>query len=181
MKPYNYSHRSGVQKISWEDFASLSRSLAERLESLHPQVILGIARAGLFPATAVACSLRCELFPIRLSRRSNDQVVTAVPVWKVPVPRDVKGKLVVVIDEIADTGQTIAMAALSARDKGASRVFTACLFSHSWADPAPDVSASISDAFIIFPWDHYVLDKGKWIIHPEIEAGLQAQSKKHSN
>jgi hypoxanthine phosphoribosyltransferase len=181
MKPYDYSHRSGVRPVSWEDFASLAQALAEKLEPLRPQVILGVARAGLFPATAVAISLRCELFPIRLSRRSNDTVVTDIPVWKVPVPREVKGKRVVVIDEIADTGQTLGMAASSAIAKGASQVFTACLFSHSWADPPPDICASVSDAFIIFPWDQYVLEDGKWIVHPEIEAGLQAQSKNHSN
>jgi hypoxanthine phosphoribosyltransferase len=175
MKPYDYSHRNGVKPISWDDFASLSRSLAEKVEPFRPQLVLGIARAGLFPATAVAICLRCELFPIRLTRRLKDEVVSANPVWKVPVPDEVEGKIVLVVDEIADTGQTLAMAAERARMKGASAVITACLISHPWANPAPQVSALVSDAFIIFPWDHYILDKGKWIIHPEVAAGLQAQ------
>ncbi len=177
MKSYDYARRVGVREITWNDFASLAAHLAELLEPFQPQVILGIARAGLFPATAVACSLRRELFPIRLTRRMNDEVLYDRPVWRVPVPQDVAGKVVVVIDEIADTGQTLAMAADSATAAGAVQVVTACLVSHSWADPAPHVSALVSDEFVIFPWDQHILDNGKWITHPEIIAGLKAQSR----
>jgi hypoxanthine phosphoribosyltransferase len=56
MKPYHYAHRFGVRFVSWDDFASLANRLAELLEPYQPQVILGVARAGLFPATAVVCS-----------------------------------------------------------------------------------------------------------------------------
>jgi adenine/guanine phosphoribosyltransferase-like PRPP-binding protein len=68
MKSYDYAHRSGVRPLSWEDFAGLAARLAEQLAVYQPQAIVGVARAGLFPATAVACSLRRELFPARLTR-----------------------------------------------------------------------------------------------------------------
>ena len=176
MKSNNYSHRSGVKQLGWDDFSTLARQIAEQLEPHHPQLILGIAPAGLFPATAVACSLRCELFPIRLTRRVNDQVVYERPVWKVRIPIDVKGKIIAVIDEIADTGQTLAIARDEATTMGAAQVITAALVSHSWAKPMPAITALISDEFVIFPWDTQVLDHGKWIVHPEIELGLKAQS-----
>ena len=176
MKSYDYSHRFGVRQITWDDFSSLARILAELLEPFQPQVILGIARAGLFPATAVACSLRRELFPIRLTRRLNDVVVYQQPVWKVPVPHEVSGMVVAVSDEIADTGDTLAMVADSTRALGAEQVVTASLVSHSWAKPAPQISSLVSDEFIIFPWDQQVLEGGKWITHPEIVSGLKAQA-----
>jgi hypoxanthine phosphoribosyltransferase len=177
MKSYEYAHRFGVRQISWDDFATLARQLAELLEPYQPQLILGVARAGLFPATAVACSLRREFFPIRLTRRLNDEVVHDQPVWKVPVPPEVAGMNVAVIDEIADTGQTLAMVAESVMALGAVRVVTATLVSHTWANPAPQISTLVSDEFIIFPWDQQVLAGGKWIPHPEIVAGLEAQSR----
>jgi hypoxanthine phosphoribosyltransferase len=177
MKSYDYSHRFGVRHITWDDFAYLTRYLAELLDPFQPHVILGIARAGLFPATAVACNLRRELFPIRLTRRLNDQVVYEQPVWKVPVPHEVTGRVIAVIDEIADTGETLAMVADRARALGAVQVVTATLVSHSWAKPAPQISSLVSDEFIIFPWNQQVLDGGKWITHPEITAGIEAQSR----
>ena len=175
MKSYDYTHRSGVRHLTWDDFAFLSSRLAELLEPYNPQLILGIARAGLFPATAVACCLRRELFPIRLTRRVDDNVIHEQPVWKTPVPLDVAGKTVAVVDEIADTGRTLAMASGSTMALGAVRVVTACLVSHTWAQPAPQVSALTSDEFIIFPWDELILVDGKWVPHPEIQAGLKAQ------
>ena len=176
MKSYDYAHRFGVRQISWDDFGTLARHLAELVEPFRPQYILGVARAGLFPATALACSLRRELFPVRLTRRLNDVVIHDQPVWKVPVPKDVAGMIVAVVDEIADTGQTLAMVADSARALGAVQVVTASLVSHSWANPAPQVSALVSDEFIIFPWDQQVLVDGKWLPHPEILSGLNAQA-----
>jgi hypoxanthine phosphoribosyltransferase len=175
MKSYDYTHRFGVRQITWDDFGRLARHLAELLEPFQLQVILGVARAGLFPATAIACSLRRELFPIRLTRRLNDEILFDQPVWKVPVPQEVTGKIVAVVDEIADTGQTLAMVAESAQSLGALQVVTASLISHSWADPAPQVSALVSDEFVIFPWDQQVLDGGVWITHPEIVTGMKAQ------
>ncbi len=159
-----------------DDFASLARKLTELLEPYQPQVILGIARAGLFPAALVACSLRCEFFPIRLTRRMNDRVVYDQPQWKTPVPPDVAGKVAVVIDEIADSGTTLSMAAEIVRQLGALQVVTASLVSYSWAKPAPQVTSLVSDEFIIFPWDEQVLDRGRWVTHPEIEVGVKAQT-----
>ena len=176
MKSYEYAHRSGVRYLTWDDFARLATRLAELLEPCNPQVILGVARAGLFPATLVACSLRREFFPIRLTRRVDDVVTYAKPVWKIPVPPEVAGKIVVVVDEIADTGQTLSMVAACALELGASQVITASLVSHSWAEPAPQVTALVSDEFIVFPWDQRVLTNGSWVTHPEIEAGLKARS-----
>jgi hypothetical protein len=173
VKSYDYANRKGTRPISWAEFAALSGQLAERLASAD--LIVGIARAGLFPATAVACSLRRELYPVRVTRRVNDEVCYASPVWRVPVPGEVAGKIVAVVDEIADTGETLALVAARARELGASQVVTACLVSHSWANPAPDVCALISDAFVVFPWDQQVFVEGRWRPHPEVAAALAAQ------
>jgi hypoxanthine phosphoribosyltransferase len=175
MKSYDYAHRTGVRQLTWDDFAGLADRLAELLEPIQPQLILGIARAGLFPATLVASTLRRELFPIRLTRRLNDQVLYDQPVWKVPIPLDVTGKVIAIIDEIADTGQTLAIAAQSALGFGALQVVTASLISHSWAEPAPQICSLVTDEFVIFPWNQHVLEGGNWIPNPEVIAGLKAQ------
>ena len=138
-------------------------------------MIVGIARAGLIPATMVSCNLRRELYPVRLTRRVDDTVRFASPVWRVPLPPAVAGKVVAIVDEIADTGETLALAAQSAREAGSARVVTACLVRHSWADPAPDVVALVSDELVVFPWDRRVLVDGQWQLHPELAAAYAAQ------
>jgi hypothetical protein len=175
MQSYDYAQRKGVRNISWDDFVILSGQLTEKLAPHNPQVIIGIARAGLLPATLVASSLRRELFPIRLTRRVNDVAVFTSPVWKVLVPSEVRGQAVAIIDEIADTGETLAEAAQKVRQLGARRVVTATLVSHTWTNPMPDLTALVTDEFVIFPWDRQVYADGRWQPHPEIIAGLKAQ------
>lgn len=177
MKSYDYAHREGVRSISWEEFARLAAQLAEQLEQAGVEVIIGIARAGLIPATTVACNLRREMYPVRVTRRVNDEVRHASPVWKVPVSSEIAGKVVAVVDEIADTGETLALVAEGVREQGAARVLTATLISHSWASPPPDFCALVTDELIIFPWDQQVYSEGRWQPHPEIVAALKAQGR----
>ena len=175
MQSYDYAHRKGVEEIPWERFARLSATLAESLSAEKIEVVVGIARAGLFPATAVACALRLELYPLRLTRRLNDLVTYTHPVWKVDVSAEVAGKTVAVIDEIADTGETLALVAQRVREQGAARVITAVLVSHTWAGHPPDHTALVTDALVIFPWDRQVYQDGKWQEHPELVAARLAQ------
>ena len=178
MQSYDYANREGVEDISWERFASLVKTLTEKLAAEQVDVVVGIARAGLIPAATVACELRKEMFPVRVSRRKNDTVTYDHPVWRTDVSRDVAGKTVAVIDEIADTGETLSLVADRVRDYGATRIITATLTSHSWANPAPDHTALITDALVIFPWDKEVFTDGRWETHPEIVDALRRQAGK---
>ena len=79
------------------------------------------------------------------------------------------------MDEIADTGETLALVAEAAREAGAARVVTAALVAHSWARPVPDVVALVSDELVVFPWDARVLTDGEWRPHPGLVAAIEAQ------
>ena len=181
MKSYDYAHRKGTEEISWERFGELSRTLTEWLGDKRIDIVIGIARAGLFPGTAVACALRRELYPVRVTRRVNDIVQYESPIWRVDVPSMVIGQRVVGIDEIADSGETLALVASRALERGARQVWTVGLIAHSWADPQPDFTALVSDALVIFPWDKQVYSGGSWQLHPEIEAAIKAQTRHTPN
>jgi hypoxanthine phosphoribosyltransferase len=169
---HDRTRSTGIEEITWERFAQLTRSLAEQLAGEGIEQVIGIARGGLFPATAVACSLRCEFFPVRLTRRFKDQPTFARPIWQVDVPTQVADKVVAVIDELADTGETLVLAAERIKQNGAARVVTASLISHSWAKPLPDVSGLSSDALVVFPWEKDVLVDGTWQLHPDLQQAL---------
>ncbi|HEX9652979.1 MAG TPA: phosphoribosyltransferase family protein [bacterium] len=176
MQSYNYAHRKGVKEISWDEFAVISRTLAEKIAERGVEAVVGIARAGLFPAAAVACALRSELHPVRVTRRINDQVMFQHPAWRVGVPAEVEGKVIAVVDEIANSGQTLALVAGRVGQRDAARVVTASLICHTWAQPMPEVVGLTSDALVIFPWDKQVYVAGHWQLHPELEAALKLQA-----
>ncbi|MBC8450908.1 phosphoribosyltransferase [bacterium] len=175
MKSYDYANRHGVEELSWETFASLSRGLAEQIADLRIDTVVGIARAGLLPATAVACSLRCEMYPVRVTRRVDDEVTNDHPVWRVGVSPDVRGRRLAVIDVLADSGETLLLVAQEVSSLGAEKAVTVALVSHSWASPMPDVCGLVSDALVVFPWDRHVLLGGEWGMHPELKEALRLQ------
>lgn len=172
--PYEYTTRDGALALSWQEIEALTHHLAEQLAARGVDIIVGVARAGLLPATLVATALDCDLTPVRITRRENRQVVRATPAWKVDVSPDVAGRTVAVIDEMASTGESIAVVAQRVRERGAARVITASLAAHTWANPMPDVVGLLSDALIIFPWDRLNYLDGKWVANPEIAEALTA-------
>ena len=178
MQSYDYAHRQGVEEITWERFTQLAKELAEKVAGEGVEIIIGIARAGLFPATAVACALRRELYPVRVTRRVNDRVTFDRPVWRVDVSPEVGGKVAAVVDEMADSGETLTLVAERVKERGAARVVTASLVSHSWAKPAPEAVALVTDALVIFPWDKQVYLDGRWQAHPEMEEALRLQERR---
>ncbi len=175
MQSYDYAHRNGVADLTWDHFVELTRTLVEKLSPFDIETIVGTARAGLFPATAASIMLRRELYPARVSRRIDDEVKFQHPQWIVDVASDVRGKIVAVVDEIADTGETLALIAERVREKGARQVVTAALVAHTWAKPMPDVVAMVTDALVLFPWDRQVFLDGQWQDHPELVAALKLQ------
>ncbi|MBA3948167.1 MAG: phosphoribosyltransferase [Herpetosiphonaceae bacterium] len=163
-----------VESINWERFEQLTHMLAEQIAPFDPQIIIGIARGGLFPATLLSFILRHELYPIRLAYHHDDS--EQPPIWLVPPPTKVDGRRVLVVHETAESGRTLALAAAEIRALGASQVRTASLYAHTWANPRPDYVALTSDALILSPWDRAIFIDGQWSTHPELSAALHNQS-----
>ncbi len=138
MRGYDYARRSGVRELSCDDCSALAHRLAEDLGSRDVEVVIGVARAGLIPTVEVAMALAVEFFPVRLSRRVAGEVRFDSPIWRTPVPAGVSGQCVAVVDEIADSGESLELVRRAALDVGATSVVTACLIGHIWADPTPD-------------------------------------------
>jgi len=180
MKSYDYQNRQGVRSISWEEFHQMSQRLAEEIVGLDIDIIIGIARGGLYPATLISGMLQKELYPIRLTRRENDSIEFSEPVWRVDVSDIIKDKKVIIIDEITDTGETLSLAVKRAVSKSARIVTTAALFTHSWAKPKPDYFIAESDELIIFPWDQQILIDGHWQLHPELAKALDDDHQRRS-
>jgi len=80
-KFYSYEKRRGILPISWEDYFGLCKGLALAISAYEPEIILGVARGGLYAATLLSHMLQAELYTIRITRRFKDQVVYDHPLW----------------------------------------------------------------------------------------------------
>lgn len=172
----DYKNRKGILPVSWRDFHSLCKSIALAVSGYHPQIILAIARGGLYPGTLIAHFLQVELYPVRLTRRLNDIPTYKEPRWLIDPPDLVKNKKVLVVDEICSSGETIRMVKEKLSLLEAHAVKSAVLYSHRSGIATPEYIGIITDALILNPWDREILIKDKFDFHPEYRQALKLQN-----
>jgi hypoxanthine phosphoribosyltransferase len=172
---YSYASRRGVLPVSWEDFVAICKGLALAVAPFEPDVILGVARGGLYPATLLSHLLQAELYPIRVTSRFKDAVVYDQPIWLVGPPTTVAEQKVLIVDEICSEGRTIVMVQDELRRLGAGEVRSAVLYAHEWGAEVPDYIGIISDALILNPWDREIVRNGSFVPHPEYVHAFRQQ------
>jgi hypothetical protein len=171
----DYSNRQGVLPISWDEFHSLCKGLVRATARFQPEIILAVGRGGYYPGTLIAHILRVELYPVRLTRRVEDVVVRKKPKWLGKPPRLVKGKRVLIVDEISSSGETLQIVKEVTLSLGANMVRCAVLYAHSWGIGFPDYIGLVSDALILNPWDREIYSDGRFQPHPEYVDALAEQ------
>lgn len=132
MTYYDYEKRDGIKPISWQDFFGICKGLALAVASYEPEIILGIIRAGMYPATLLSHFLRAEVYAIRVTRRYQDRIIHDTPQWMVRPPEEVRDKRVLIVDEICNEGKTLLLARDEVQKMGAKAVKSAVMYSHTW-------------------------------------------------
>ncbi len=173
--PYDYATRAGIRPISWDDFHGLVKALAVAVAPWRPEVVLPVLRGGAYPGALLAHILQIEVYPVRLSRRQDDVVVRRTPHWLVEPPAAVRGRRVLVVDEMCSTGETITLVRERALALGAAEARTATLYAHTWGTDAVDYTGLISDELVLNPWDREILRDGAFVFHPEYAEALAEQ------
>ena len=60
----------GVLEVDWPFFGELCRALALRVaREYQPEIVLGIAKAGVIPGVVVASIMQCEFSSMAVTRR----------------------------------------------------------------------------------------------------------------
>jgi hypoxanthine phosphoribosyltransferase len=169
-KPEGSLHDMGVLELTWEVFGELSRALAVNVARHYdPEVIIGIATAGVIPGAVIASILRTDFFAMKITRRSGFERVHDRPQILTAAPTQAKGKRVLIVDEICTSGETLRLALAAVRAVAPTEVRTATSFVKA-GQYKPDYYAVETDATVIFPWDRQVVaDSGELVSNPEYE------------
>ncbi len=160
----------GIFEVEWPMFGELSRALALRVvRSYDPELVIGIATAGVIPAAVVAAILDREFHSVIVSRRYHSEVVRETPAIFGAVPAAVRDKRVLIVDETCDSGTTLRLAVGAVVNAGAAEVRTAVAFRTGSYEP--DFHALATESEIILPWDREVLVGGELVGNPLLSAG----------
>jgi len=158
--------------LTWEMFGELCRALALKVErDYHPEIVVGIARAGAIPGAIIASILRVDFYSMKISRKEGDEQVRERPAVLSAAPPQACGKRVLLVDEIATSGATLRLALAAVRDVGPVEVRTATSFIRDQGY-VPDFFALATDSTIMFPWDRKIFDSDRLVVNPRYEGAL---------
>jgi hypoxanthine phosphoribosyltransferase len=158
--------------VSWDLFGELCRALALRVaRDYSPEIVVGVARAGVIPGAVVASMLRVDFYSMNISRREGDEQVRQRPAVLSAAPLQAGGKRVLIVDEIATSGETMRLALAAVRDVRPGSVRTATSFARP-GGYRPDYFALETDATVIFPWDRKIFSDGELVVNPRYESVL---------
>ncbi|MDQ2073030.1 phosphoribosyltransferase [Haloarcula sp. H-GB4] len=143
----------------WEYIYGLCRDVANDVKAaeFEPDVVVALARGGWFGGRCLCdflglddlASLKVEHYVGTAAKGEEAQV-------KYPLADGaVEGKDVLVVDDIADTGQSIETAAECVRDRNPSSVRTATLQLLQTSDHEPEfVGESLDEwTWVVYPWN----------------------------
>jgi len=149
------AQRGAVRELGWAAFGEVARALAARIhDEFRPDAVVGVAKGGVFVGGALSAAMNVEFYPVRIERRRRDAGdLPHAPASELP---DLSGRKVLVVDDVASSGATLARARALARKAGAAEVRTAVLIVRP-GGARPDFSALETDDLVLFGWD-YQLD-----------------------
>ena len=170
MSPRRYivDRTKGVMHVEWPLFGEMSRALALKVSRAYdPELVVGIATAGVVPAAVVSAILDREFHSIVVSRRYRAETVRETPAVLGSAPSEVRGQRVLIVDETCDSGATMRLAVAAIINAGAKQVRTAVCFKTGSFEP--DFHALATQSTIVLPWDREVLVDGELVPNPMYE------------
>lgn len=146
--------------ISFNEVLRLSRSLARKIKASGyiPDLIVSIGRGGYVPGRLISdfllfndlTSMKIEHYARAADMREEARI-------KFPIPVDIAGKKILVVDDVTDTGETLNLAVAYILNLKPASVRTAVLQHKTCSSFTPDFYAQkiIKWRWIIYPWARY--------------------------
>lgn len=144
------------ENLTYERFGSTVRELAQTVadDGYEPDIVLSIARGGVFVAGGLAYALDCRnIHLVNVEFYTGMGTTLEMPVMLAPVPSaiDFSDKKVLIADDVADTGKTLKL--VHDFCAGAvAEVRSAVIFEKSQSRVKCDYVWKRTDAWINFPW-----------------------------
>jgi hypothetical protein len=142
--------------LGWEEFGTASRSLARNVvdSGFEPDLVIAIARGGLLLAGAIAYALdtkACGALNVEFYTGTDARLPEPVLLPPMLDEPAVAGKRVLLVDDVSDSGRTLALVVQLLEATGAE-IRTACLYVKPRTVFMPDYVWRSTSSWIAFPW-----------------------------
>lgn len=141
---------------TWNEIYELLLDLADRVrqDGFKPDAIVGVSRGGWLPARIMSDLLENpELANVKAEFYRGVAETKGEPVITQPVSMPVKGKKLLVVDDVTDSGKSLRLVWTHLKEKGVTEVKLAVIYYKPWSAVTPDYYERETRAWIVFPWD----------------------------
>lgn len=128
-----------LEFISWQRFHHDSFELAQLLAKRKFDTIVSLSRGGHVLSRILSDFLLLPIFNVSVQTQKLGRYLT--------------GQRVLLVDEIVDTGKTLAAAQRYIQRLRTKEVFSVALYVKPQAKPVPDLFHNTSDKWVVFPYE----------------------------
>jgi hypoxanthine phosphoribosyltransferase len=143
-------------KLSWNDIEEHCRVLAKEIEerAVPFDVIIGISRGGWVPARLLSDILgNDDVDTVRVKFYKSVGQTAKRPEILLSTQIDIEGKDVLLVDDIADTGESLIATVEHLKEKNVKNIFVATLVKKPQSKLTPDLFVRETPDWVIFPWE----------------------------
>ncbi|OZD57254.1 phosphoribosyltransferase [Rhodococcus sp. 06-1460-1B] len=142
--------------LTWETFGDASRDLTKKIvgDGFVPDIVIAIARGGLIPAGAISYAMGVKAAgTLNVEFYSDIEETLPDPVVLEPLldTDAIVGKKLLVVDDVADSGRTLALV-IDLLKAHTAEVRSAVIYTKPRTIVQPDYSWRETDKWINFPW-----------------------------
>jgi hypothetical protein len=142
--------------VWWERLYELCFRLYQKIvnSEFTPDVIVGVARGGWVPARVLSdlffnkesASVKVDLYRGIYAREPEPKISQSIP-------RDMQWKHPLLVDDIADTGDSLIAAMNHLEERGYKNLRTATLHFKPWSSLVPNYYIVKTEAWVVYPWE----------------------------
>jgi len=139
-----------------DDVLEMAMKLAGeiRRDGYEPEVLVSIFRGGMVIARYLSDFLDVrEIRSVRIEHYSALEKREGARIVE-PLRERVDGRRVLVVDDVADTGDSLEEAVRHVREMGASEVRVATLHYKPWSKVVPDYFVEETESWVVYPWEY---------------------------
>jgi uncharacterized protein len=149
-----------VMRLNWDATLRYCEQLAGMAKAFRPDMIVGLSRGGLVPARVLADIMAVhDIGILGVSFYKGMGMTADFPRITQELTEDLKGKRILIVDDVADTGRSLLVAKDYLERKGASEIRVATLHFKPTSEFKPDFFVETTTAWIAYPWEKNEIDR----------------------
>lgn len=147
-----------ITRLNWDEFGNIVMSMAKNvIGKFKPDVIIGVGRSGLIPASILVKILGISEFYTIIMRLYSEgkppHRLGKDPSILFDNVGSLTGKKVLIVDDFARTGDTIKTVKKRISESKSDEVKSAVVGLRRDSSYKPDFIGTIFEGCLIFPWD----------------------------